>query len=134
MGAVVRLPTAAAKRVAQPTGVRARRAAREQAVEAGVYAKLPVEFLPPQYRAILAQEAARSAELRGLFERGGFDRSGPQILMATILYALPQEQQHSVLQRLETLHVLTDSDEARAALAYAKAALGHEVTSTTDGA
>lgn len=104
----VRLPTAARRRVRQPTGFALddRRAA---ALASGV-AAFPGEYVAPWERVRLAA----AAEERALYEAGGLTRSPVLLIAAAILHAMPDEQQVAACAVLRLAGMRDDNATAAA--------------------
>lgn len=87
MSAVVRLPTAAPRYVAQPR-LRVRRDAVSAAISAGSVVSFPGEFIPQQERAARAQSEADAA----IYEAAGLTRSPAMLLASAIMTTLSADQ------------------------------------------
>lgn len=116
MGAVVRLPTAAPRKVQQPSPS-ARRHARQAGEAGGAIARFPNVWKAPGWR----EGEARREETRALYEAGGLVRSAPFLLIAATIATMPPAQYSALLAQLEVLvDAHGDDVNTQAALAFAR--------------
>lgn len=121
MGAVVKLPTAAPRKVANPAPSQKRRRMIRAQVEAGQLATFPDRWQSPQMRRVEAEREER----RALLSEGGITRSGTTFIAGAMLLALSEDERQRTLENLAlAARVFSDDPAARAALAYARSLVG----------
>lgn len=121
MAAVVKLPTAAPREVANPApSLSCRRAIRAQ-VEAGNLLAFPGRWKSPDQRRAEAERAERAE----LLQEGGITRNGTTFLVGALLLAMSDDQRERALANLTLVaSELSEDPAACAALAYARSLVG----------